>query len=209
VSIRPLSTLGIRELAQPYLRGFRPVAQPAGGLRGYWFLRPKTGEVLGQRRFSALAVLPPQAIGFFTGFLLEEVTCPYLQTQPPEAIVFAFVHPVGSPLHQRLVAADDSLFRNTYSYIRWLTHRPPRFELYDAELTALVRHGSMRPWPAQKYMQYSRNFFVETLAWLVRSGLVRRLLRETLESAPVALPQSRLLRAQPAIPPVRKNKGFK
>lgn len=209
MSTRPLSTLWIRELAQPYLRGFRPVAQPAGGLRGYWFLRAVAGKVLGARRLPALAVLPPQAAGFFIGFLLEEAACPYLEVQPPEAIVFAFVHPVGSPLHRRLVAADDSLFRGTYGYIRWLTHRPPRFELYDAELTALVRHGSIRPWPAQKYMQYSRNFFVETLAWLVRSGLVRRLLRETLESAGFSMAQSRLQRARSAAGPVRKRKGFK
>ena len=34
-------------------------------------------------------------------------------------------------------------------------------------------------WPPEKHEHYSRNFFIETLAWLVRSGLVRRLLQET------------------------------
>ncbi len=206
MSIPALSTLWIRDVAQPYLRGFRPVAQPGGGLRGFWFLRPVAGKVSGMHRSPALAVLPPQAAGFFVGFLLDEVSCPYLEARPPEAIVFAFVHPVGGLLHRRLVAPTDSLFRNTYGYIRWLTHRPPRFELYAEELTALVRHGSMRPWPARKYIHYSHNFFVETLAWLVRSGLVRRLLRETLKAPELPLPQKRPLRARPAVRRIRRNK---
>ncbi|MGH9792066.1 MAG: hypothetical protein ACRD5W_12725, partial [Candidatus Acidiferrales bacterium] len=42
-------------------------------------------------------------------------------------------------------------------------------------------------WPPEKYQHYSRNFFIETLAWLVRSGLVRRLAAE----APVPRPVKR------------------
>jgi hypothetical protein len=30
----------------------------------------------------------------------------------------------------------------------------------------------MREWPPEKYQHFSGNFFIETLAWLVRSGLV-------------------------------------
>jgi len=42
----------------------------------------------------------------------------------------------------------------------------------------MARHGSMRVWPANKYQHLSQNFFIETLAWLVRSGLVRKLKEE-------------------------------
>lgn len=97
-------------------------------------------------------------------------------------MVFAFVHPVSGELHNRLVAAPDSLFRKTFDYIRWLTHRPPRFELHPQALAALVRHESLRDRPTRMRLRSSRNFFIETLAWLVRSGLVRRLHEECVGS---------------------------
>ena len=36
----------------------------------------------------------------------------------------------------------------------------------------------MAAWPPEKREHLSRNFFIETLAWLVRSGLVRKLKEE-------------------------------
>lgn len=36
----------------------------------------------------------------------------------------------------------------------------------------------MGDWPAEKREHMARNFFIETLAWLVRSGLVRKLKEE-------------------------------
>jgi hypothetical protein len=33
----------------------------------------------------------------------------------------------------------------------------------------------MTEWPPEKYQHFSGNFFIETLAWLVRSGLVKKL----------------------------------
>jgi hypothetical protein len=78
-------------------------------------------------------------------------------------------------LHKELVAREDSLLRKTAEYIGWLTHRPPRFAFFEDRDVVLVRHFSMRSWPEAKYQHYSRNFFIETLAWLVRSGLVAKL----------------------------------
>jgi len=43
----------------------------------------------------------------------------------------------------------------------------------------MARHVSMQAWPAEKHQHLSQNFFIETLAWLVRSGLVRKLREET------------------------------
>ena len=94
---------------------------------------------------------------------------------PPECIVFAFLEPVGSAFHEAMVAREGSLLRKTAEYIGWLTHRPPRFAFFDDREIALVRHFSMQGWPAAKHQHYSRNFFIETLAWLVRSGLVAKL----------------------------------
>jgi hypothetical protein len=77
--------------------------------------------------------------------------------------------------------------RKTFEYIRWLTHRPPRFAFEEEAYAAMTRHTSMRDWPQGKYEHFSRNFFIESLAWLVRSGLVRKLLVEAaMESVPPA-----------------------
>ncbi|MCL4522658.1 MAG: hypothetical protein M1453_00230 [Acidobacteria bacterium] len=165
----------IRLLVAPYLRGFRARVQSAkadGSLRGYCF---EARGTRGERR------------GFFVGYLIAEAEFECLKPQPPECLVFAYVAPLGGALHRRLVRAPESLLRKTFAYIRWLTHRLPRFAFFEEQLPALVRHRSMRDWPAEKYEHLSRNFFIETCAWLVRSGLVRRLK----EAAPLRKKPSR------------------
>lgn len=163
-------------LAEPYLRGYTPLLQTGASLAGYRFIAPGFGasprnhlEGLGARRTGA-----PSA-GFFVGFLGPSSRLTFLRSQPPECLVFCWAEPVGSAFHRRLVREPESLVRRTAEYIRWLTHRPPRFELFPGECPALVRHASMRDWPADKLQHLSQNFFIETLAWLVRSALVRRL----------------------------------
>lgn len=164
--VRPenLSIDWIRPLATPYLRGYRAVAERRGSLRGYWFNSP--------------SVAAPQKLGFFVGYLSGSRELEHLNPERPECLVCACVGPVGGPLHRRLVARPESLLRKTFDYIRWLTHRPPRFVFHAGESAVMVRHQTMRDWPREKYEHFSRNFFIETLAWLVRSGLVRRLLQE-------------------------------
>jgi hypothetical protein len=164
----------IATLAEPYLRGYAPVLETGDGLSGYRLVAPgfaatsRKGPVRSGVRHS-------QAAGFFLGFLAGPAALPFLRSQPPECLVFCWVQPVGGPLHRRLVQAPDSLIRNTGEYIRWLTHRLPRFELYPDEVAPLVRHVPMAQWPSDKTQHLAQNFYVETLAWLVRSALVRRL----------------------------------
>ena len=168
----------IRALAAPYLKGYKPVAAKGSSLQGYWFLASSKARV---RKESTPAGRPPasgQSAGFFVGYLIGSGEYSFFAPEPPECLVFASVGPVGSTLHRRLVAEPGSLVRKTFEYIRWLTHRPPRFVFHEKELPAMARHGSMRVWPAEKHRHLSRNFFIETLAWLVRSGLVRKLKEE-------------------------------
>lgn len=189
--VHTISTAWIRALAQPYLRGYRPLAARRGSLRGYWFLHPASappGQSTARR----------PALGFFVGYLVEAEGFAYVDPDPPECVVFAFVEPVGKTAHRRLVADSDGLVRKTFTYIRWLTHRPPRFAFFEDERTALVRHQSMREWPPEKCQHFSRNFFIETLAWLVRSALVRKLLAEPL--APARSLGDRLSRPTPGSP---------
>lgn len=124
-------------------------------------------------------------MGFFVGYLVGPEKFAFLKPQPPECLVFAFVHPLQGKWHRQLVNAPGSLVRRTCEYIRWLTHRPPRFEFHAQGAASLVRHGSMCSWPPGKYRHFSRNFFIESLAWLVRSGLVKKLLQER----PAAVPR--------------------
>jgi hypothetical protein len=160
----------IRPLAAPYLRGYRALRARGGSLSGYWFLS-RGQPPLDARGRSGRS----PAAGFFVGYLLEAGGFEALSPEPPECLVFVFVAPPGGALHRRLVARESSLVRRTFDYIRWLTHRPPRFAFFDDQLPAMVRHRPMRDWPRAKWGHYARNFFIETLAWLVRSALVRRL----------------------------------
>ncbi|MGH9792053.1 MAG: hypothetical protein ACRD5W_12660 [Candidatus Acidiferrales bacterium] len=155
----------VRELARPYLRAYRPAPANKDGLHGFWF------ACAGQSSDRT-------ECGFFVGYLADSQAWLFLGAEPPECLVFAYVRPIAGGVHKRLVGAPDGLVRRTFEYIRWLTHRPPRFQFFDDQLPAMIRHHSMRGWPPEKYQHYSRNFFIETLAWLVRSGLVRRLAAE-------------------------------
>ncbi len=153
--------------------------QRSGSLRGYWFLAPHP-QRSGKEKPARARRGPRAELGFFVGYLLRAEGFAFLTPEPPECLVFAFVRPIRGSLHRRLVSRQGSLLCKTFEYIRWLTHRPPRFTFYPNQLPAMVRHLSMRAWPRAKYEHFSRNFFIETLAWLVRSGLVRKLAAESL-----------------------------
>jgi hypothetical protein len=164
------SVAWIRDLARPYLRGFTPALESGDALRGYRFsLAPGRAKKV--------------RTGFFAGFLLESLGYEDFEPAPPECLLFAFVEPVGGPLHERLVARPESLFRSTHEYISWLTHHPPRFQFSKAAPAGLVRHLPVSCWPEGRRVHYARNFLIEGLAWLVRSAMVRRLAGETLEKA--------------------------
>jgi hypothetical protein len=162
------SNLWIRTLAAPYLRGYRPVIAARGALRGYRFFAPGAPGTRARR-------------GFFVGYLADPANHEFLQPQPPECLVFAFIEPVSSAAFRRLVTAEGSLLRETAKYIAWLTHRRPRFAFFEDQEVVLVRHFPMQEWPPEKRQHFSGNFFIETLAWLVRSGLVRKLGSESRE----------------------------
>ncbi len=174
-----IATGWVRILATPYLRGYQAVVERSGSLRGYRFFRSPAISAAKGRSGAGAGRSGAAQIGFFVGYLLRLQGYAYLNPQVPECLVFVFVEPAGGAEHCRLVSAPESLLRKTCEYIRWLTHRPPRFEFYENEAAVMVRHQSMRDWPRDKYAHFSRNFFIESLAWLVRSGLVRKLLEQS------------------------------
>ena len=186
----------IAPLAEPYLRGYKPVLESGPALAGYHFVAPKFSA---SRLNWLLTRNAPRrrtpAAGFFVGFLREASRFNFLRSQPPECLVFCWIGPVSSTFHRRLVQAPESVLRQTAEYIRWLTHRPPRFEFFPEENVVLVRHVSIRDWPAGKLTHFSRNFFIETLCWLVRSALVRRLFAEPSRNSAVITHSTRQITA--------------
>lgn len=165
----------IPSLAEPYLRGYATQLESGKSLLGYRFLAQPSAPSAPSLKKARSDASEKASAGFFIGYLLDARGFPFLKATPPEFLVFCFLEPLGGRLHRRLVSEPDSLMRRTAEYIRWLTHRPPRFELYAEEQAALIRHLSTQEWPAGRTEHYARNFTIETLAWLVRSALVRRL----------------------------------
>jgi hypothetical protein len=181
----------IPSLAEPYLRGYTPQFENTNSLLGYRFLAPRSVPLEAPKGEARPASSERPSAGFFVGYLLDARGMPFIKSTPPEFLVFCFVEPLGGHLHRRLVGDPESLMRGTAEYIRWLTHRPPRFELFVGEPCALVRHLPTQEWPAGRTEHYARNFTIETLAWLVRSALVRRLPDEI---AALSIPHSRVAR---------------
>jgi hypothetical protein len=172
----------IRELASPYLKGYSPVPVSADGLDGYWFVADAAAPGRSTVQHASGNAKSRSEVGFFVGYLRgNSAKYSFLRPEPPECLIFASFTPAASDLHHRLVREPGSLVRKTFEYIRWLTHRPPRFVFHENEEAAMARHASMKDWPAAKREHLSRNFFIETLCWLVRSGLVRKLREEAAE----------------------------
>ena len=164
----------IPSLAEPYLRGYSPELETGGSLLGYRFLAPGSAALNTAGKKARSGTPESSAAGFFIGYLLD-ARLSFLKASAPEFLIFCFLEPVGGSVHGRVVSEPDSLMRRTAEYIRWLTHHPPRFELFADEHAALVRHIPLKDWPAERIEHYARNFTIETLAWLVRSALIRRI----------------------------------
>jgi hypothetical protein len=172
----------VPSLAEPYLRGYAPHFERSKSVFGYRFLAQSSAASPPSGKKARPAASAGASAGFFIGYLLDARGLAFLKATPPEFLAFCFVEPLGGRFHRRLVSAPGSLMRRTAEYIRWLTHHPPRFELFADEHAALVRHIPTREWPSGRTEHYARNFTIETLAWLVRSALVRRLPEEIASS---------------------------
>jgi len=149
----------MEELAAGYLRPFETVKREQR--RGFWGYAFARGSGRGQ-------------VGFLVGFL---VGAPKLAAKVPVALhlpecaIGAFARPAGSRLHQRLVRRPGSAFRRGFERLSKYSARRPRFEFYENDWRAILRHVPLGAFPPGEEEKYARNFFIESLALLVRSGL--------------------------------------
>ncbi|MFQ5724294.1 MAG: hypothetical protein ACE5G6_07345 [Terriglobia bacterium] len=153
----------MEELSAGYLPQFRVAPERRRALWGYSFRRAGEND----------------RAGIFVGFLLREPNWargPFAPAfNPPECAVFAFVEPAEGKLHQRWVRAPGSLFRCRYELLTKYTARPPRWEFREAQGPALARRVALAAFPRRERAKYARNFFMESLALLLRSGLPGKL----------------------------------
>jgi hypothetical protein len=156
----PLACPWLRELAAGYLPGFEVIQAESKG--------PYAGFRLQPRGMPA---------GVFVGFLTGVAPRSELHPEPPECAVGVFVEPKA---RAALVRRAGSLVRRSYDLVSKYSARRPRFEFYERERLSLVRHAPLASFPSRQQEKYARNFFMESLALLVRSGLPAALLvRET------------------------------
>jgi hypothetical protein len=153
-------------LAEGYLRAFSKVSPlRRAGLRGY----------------SLESRQAPRGVGFFVGFLTGKPSkttgLASASLQLPECVVLAYVRPAGRSIHRRLVSRPTSLFRRSFELLTKYTARPPRFQFQENSSAVLARHIPLSTFPSGEQEKYARNFFRESLALIVRSGLPRELLR--------------------------------
>ncbi|HXE74491.1 MAG TPA: hypothetical protein VNN18_02495 [Candidatus Xenobia bacterium] len=149
------------DLAAGYLRGFRSYPDNEKGRWGFAFVPKRSKQV-----------------GMFAGFLSASSSRrggPVLE--PPECAVYVFVRPATSALHRKLVGGKQNLLRATYQRIVKYTARKPRWEFFERSEVVLARHVPLAAFPPDEQEKYARNFFIETLSLLVRSGLPAALQR--------------------------------
>ncbi len=162
----PLACPWLPELASGYLPQYRRVPQCRADQWGYGFQAQR-----GRSR-----------AGIFVGFMTRPPGWPLgpfaPAFRPPECLVYAFVEPATGPLHRQLVGAPGSLFRLSYALLTKYTARRPRWEFYEEQGPALVRRLAVADFPRSRREKYALNFFMESLALVVRSGLPDSLARQ-------------------------------
>lgn len=160
----PIPSSWLLELAAGYLLGYPSRAERRPSRWGYRFEKRL-------RRHRA---------GFFVGFLTRAPKWrggPFATPcAPPECVVFAFLEPTAGGLRKRLVEGEGGDFRRAYDLLTKYTARWPRWEFREAQGPPLLRRVSLHEFPARQRAKYARNFFKETLALVVRSGLPAELL---------------------------------
>ena len=163
-----------KDIASTFERIQRPLRWPLADYRRRKVSRAGfTGYVFSRMRGDAVA-------GFAYGFALRADVFPGVR-EPPEAVAYVFVRPVGSTLHRELVTRARSPVRGLVAESRSLAYP---FELHPDSEAVAVRHRPMGRMPHELFVLSASDFFMITQRPMVTGGFVRRLTAATERRGP-------------------------
>lgn len=118
--------------------------------------------------------------GFTFGFGLSDGSLP-IEVDPPEAVAYAFVRPVGSSLHEALVRRRDSPVRRL---VRAGAKEGLPFDFRPNEEIAALRHRPLRIVPPELFPLAASDFFMLTYRPLRASGFIEGVVAATSRPGP-------------------------
>ena len=97
-------------------------------------------------------------------------------TEPPEAVAYAFVRPVGSSLYRRLVTRQLSAVRKLVEAGNGLGFP---FEWHEGEEIPAIRHRSLARVPPEIFVLAASDFFMIAQGPMRTGGFLDRVRRAT------------------------------
>lgn len=113
--------------------------------------------------------------GFAFGFALRADALPGIR-DPPEAVAFAFVEPVGSALHRELVLRPRSPVRRLVRQGEALGYP---FELHLDHPAAAIRHRPLGRLPPELFVLAASDFFMLSQNPIRGGGFLREVVKAT------------------------------
>lgn len=158
-----------KDIQATFERIQRPLQWPLGDFRRRKFARAGlVGFRFSRARGAAEA-------GFVYGFALRPAAVPGVR-DPPEAVAYAFVRPVGSSLFEELVMRPRSPVRRLVADSRSLGYP---FEFHPEGETVAVRHRSFARVPSELFPLGAGDFFMIAQQPLRVGGFMERVKRAT------------------------------
>lgn len=163
-----------RDIAATFERIQRPLRWPLGDFRRRKFA---TAGLVGFR-FSRMR--GSAEAGFVYGFALRPDAALGVR-EPPEAMAYAFVRPVGSDLFEELVTRPRSPVRTLVTDSRTLGYP---FEFHPDRETVAVRHRSFARVPSDLFVLGAADFFMIAQQPLRVGGFMDRVKKATPRRGP-------------------------
>jgi len=163
-----------QDIRDTFERIERPLRWPLGDFRRRKF------ETSGEIGFRFSRVRGSSEAGFVYGFALRVEALPGVR-EPPEAVAYAFVRPVGSDLFGDLVSRPRSPVRRLVADSRSLGYP---FEFHPNGEVVAVRHRSFARLPSELFVLGAADFFMIAQQPLRVGGFMDRVKKATTRKTP-------------------------
>jgi hypothetical protein len=118
--------------------------------------------------------------GFAFGFALRKDAFPGIE-EPPEAVAYAFVEPVGSSLYEELVNRRGSPVRRLVDQGKSMGYP---FEFHGGETAAAIRHRSLARLPPELFVLAGSDFFMISQGPMRAGGFIEQVAKATTRPGP-------------------------